>query len=287
MNTVTGQLAWAEGRRILRNPVLWVSLLAVAEWFRRADLPSAAEDRLFLLVGYGLLLPGFVMVIATVFAVLRGRLEHAEPLLGTLAVGPDRRSIGHVWSTLAGGAVAMLVIAAIAIALPARDPLGVWVNDGQPVIVPRPNLAQMLQGPLALVAVLVFVIALVRWVPTWLVIVPLAFLLMIQGTFLGVFHGVSTDGGRWLFPLNTGIVHSEWIGGCTETSPCYLVVSGFDPGTAWWHAGYLLALTVWLATLAVLRHRRDRVTWAWFAASLLAILVFASAQVLTADSYAG
>ena len=55
---------------------------------------TEGEDQLFLLVGYGLVLPGFVMVIAVVLATLRGRMEHTEELLGTLAVSPDRRSVG-------------------------------------------------------------------------------------------------------------------------------------------------------------------------------------------------
>jgi hypothetical protein len=287
MSTATGQLAWAEGRRILRNPAVWLSLVPSLLWLRSAHGAGRAEDRLLLLVGYGLLLPSFVMLVATVLAVLRGRLEQTEPLLESLAVGPDQRSVGHAWSALAGGAIGLLLIAAIAITLPARDPLGVWSNDGTPVVVPRPNVAQLLQGPLSIVVLLVMVIALVRWIPTWLVIAPLAFAFMVQGLFLGVFHGVATDAGRWLFPLNTGVVHGEWIGCSPEDPYCRLPVSGFDQDTAWWHAGYLVALSIWLATIAVLRHRRDRATWIWFGASLALVSGFAAGQFATADVYAG
>jgi hypothetical protein len=270
---------------MLRSPAISLSLVLPLLWLRSANRAGGAENRLFLLVGYGLLLPGFVMVVTTVLAVLRGRLEHTEPLLGTLAVGPDRRSIGHAWSALAGGAIGLLVIAAIAVALPARHPLGVWSQDGTPIVVPRPNVAQLLQGPLSVVTLLVFAVALVRWVPTWLVFAPLAYALMVQGLFFGVFHGTPTDGGRWLFPLSTGVVHGEWVGCGPEDANCSLPVSGFDPNTAWWHAAYLVALCIWLATIAVLRHRRDRVTWIWFAASLLAVSAFAAAQIASADVY--
>ena len=75
MTTVAGQLAWAEGRRLLRNPAVWLSLIPVAMWFRATNRTGDAEGALFLLAGYGLLLPGFVMLIATVLAVLRGRME--------------------------------------------------------------------------------------------------------------------------------------------------------------------------------------------------------------------
>jgi hypothetical protein len=42
---------------------------------------------------------------------------------------------------------------------------------------------------------------------------------------------------------------------------------------------------VWLASVAVLRHRRDRATWTWFVASLAAVVLFAAAQFATADVY--
>jgi hypothetical protein len=285
VNTAVGQLAWAEGRRLVRNPVLWLSFLFLVQWVGVARRPSEAENGLILLVGYGLVIPGLVMVVATVFAVLRARLEHTEPLLSTLVVGPDRRSIGHAFASLAGGAIGVLCMLALVLTIGRRDPLGVWLNETQPVTVPRPNVAQLLQGPLAIVVLLVFVVALVRWVPTWLVIVPITFAMLIQATFLGAFHSVATDGGRWLIPLNTGVVHSEWKGECLDDSPCFIDITGFDGRTAWWHLGYLASLAVWLATTAVLRHRRDRVAWAWFAGSLVAVVAFAAVQFAIADVY--
>jgi hypothetical protein len=287
VSTPTGQLAWAEGRRLVRNPVLWVSFLLLVPWVRVSRRSSEAENGLILLVGYGLIIPGLVMVVATVFAVLRARMEHTEPLLSTLAVGPDRRSIGHAVAALAGGAVGLLLMAVLVLTIGRRDPLGVWESERRPITVPRPNVAQLLQGPFAIVMLLVFVVALVRWVPTWLVIVPITFAMLIQATFLGAFHSVPTDGGRWLIPLNTGVVHSEWKGTCLDDSPCYIDVSGFDGRTAWWHLGYLASLAVWLGTVAVLRHRRDRVTWTWFAGSLVAVIAFVAVQIATADVYSG
>ena len=195
MTTATSQLAWAEGRRLIRNPVLWMSMLLLVPWVRSADGTTGAENGLILLVGFGLIIPSLVMAVVTVFAVLRPRLEHTEPLLATLAVGQDRRSIGHSLSTLAGGAVAALVMGrARSRSAPAHDPLGVWPNEGHAVTVPRPNLAQMLQGPLSVVVLLVFVVALVRWIPSWLVIIPVTFAVFIKATFLGAFHSVATDG---------------------------------------------------------------------------------------------
>ncbi|HUF98476.1 MAG TPA: hypothetical protein VMM60_10135, partial [Ilumatobacter sp.] len=239
-------LARNEGERLARNPAIWVSLVPTALWVRSDRRVGQAEDQLFLLVGYGLLLPGFVMVVAVVLATLRSRLERSDELLNTLAVGPDRRSIGHVASTIFCGAIGLVATIAIYLALsPSRD-LGAWDPGTRRIVtIPRPNVAQLLQGPAAVVAVAAFVIACVRWVPTWLVLLPLGFLLMVQGLFAGFYHGLTTDGVRWLYPLNTGVVNGEWSGCTPDGFECSLAVSGFDTTTPWWHLGYLSALVVW------------------------------------------
>lgn len=280
-------LGRTEGARLLRNPAIWLSFVLTALWVRADRQDTEGQDQLFLLVGYGLVIPGFVMVVAVVLATLRGRMEHAEELLGTLAVSPDRRSVGHVLSTVACAAIGLLAMVATYIALSPSNPLGMWVADDRaPVVaVPRPSIAQMLQGPLAIIAVGAFVIACVRWIPTWLVVVPLAFMVFVQGLFFGVFHGVPTSGERWLFPLSTGVVNGEWVGGCEPDGPCNLPVSGFDATTPWWHLGYLAALTVWCTTIAVLRHRRDRVAWLWFGVALSVLMLFVVAQFVVADVF--
>ena len=75
----------------------------------------------------------------------------------------------------------------------------------------------------------VFVVALVRWVPTWLVMVPVAFLAFVQAVFLGAFHSVAT---RW--PLAVAAQHGsgarEWKGGFSTTL-LHPAVSGFDGRT--------------------------------------------------------
>ena len=52
-----------------------------------------------------------------------------------------------------------------------------------------------------------------------------------------------------------------------------------------WHASYLVALAVFLVIVAVLRHRRDRLTWTVFALSLGALLMFAVAQVIVYERF--
>lgn len=287
MSSPTVALAIAEGRRFVRNPMIWVSLVPTGLWLRVAVRDSYGEDRLFLLVGYGLGISGFVMVAAAVLATLRGRMERTDELLDTLAVGPDRRSLGHLGSTLALGAIGVIVTIAIGVVLRPAESLGTWdpSDTGVAVGIPRPNLAQLLQGPLALVAVATLAIAVVRWVPTWLVLVPLLFALMVQMLFMGVYHGVPADGGRWLFPLASGIVNGSWSGCGDGETGCVLAVSGYDRVAPWWHAGYLVAVTCWFGSVAVLRHRRDRRTWAWFVVSLAALMGIGLVQVLTATEF--
>jgi len=286
VNTPVLNLAVAEGRRFVRNPLFWLASLTIVYFVRNAANATEAEASWFVLTGFSLLLPGFILVMAMVLAVLRGRYSHTEELLGTCAVGPDRRSIAHSVSALWCAALGAIAIAIAVVVLREGSNLGrwsPWFED--PITMPFPNLALLLQGPMALLAVLAFIVALVRWVPTWLVIVPMAFLLLVQASFAGLFHGIPADGARWLYPLNSGIVNGEWVGGCTPTSPCELEVAGFDMGTAWWHLAYLASLTVFCTVVAVLRHRRDRSAWIAFAVSAVFVMATAAAQVLTATTY--
>lgn len=279
-------LGRAEAERLMRNPAIWLSFGVTVLLVRSARRVGQAENQLFLLVGYGLMLPGFVMVTAVLLATLRSRLEHSDELLSTLAVGPDRRSIGHVAATFVCGAIGLVATGAIYVALSPSPMLGTWeAGESLVVNVPRPNIAQLLQGPMALMTVAAFVIAIVRWIPTWLVLLPLGFLVMVQGLFFGFFHGTPTSGVRWMSPLNTGVVHGAWQG-CAEVDlKCDLPVSGFDTTTPWWHLGYLAALVALFTAIAVLRHRRDRRAWLVFAGTLLIAVVCVAAQFVTADEF--
>ena len=289
MSTATFQLARAEAARLARNPLVWVSVVPAAFWVRSARTASEAEGQMFLLIGFGLLFPCLMLMVAMVLSVLRGRLEHTEELLASLAVGHDRRSIGHAMSAVGGGVVAVVVTIAFVVALPFDDPLGRWTPYlAEEITIPRPNVAQILQGPLAVIAMLVFVVALVRWVPSWLVLLPLTFLLLlVQGLWVGIWHGGRADGTRWVFPLNSGVVNGEWVGCAPESAVCDLPVSGFDTTTPWWHAAYLLALCPLFGSIAVLRHRRDRVTWIWFATAAAVVAGLVVVQIVVAKEYTG
>ncbi len=276
-------LARVEGTRLLRNPLVWLAVIPSALWVSEAKAGldrREAEDLVYLLNGYALLLPGFAAVVVTTLAVLRSRVAHADDLLDTLPVGRAQRSVAHGWSTAASALYGVIIIAAAYLFLWPSSAPGFFSDDSAPSIleVSRPNVAQMLQGPIALAAVAAGVVALVRWVPTWLVAVPLFFLLFIQGLWFGIFNGESTSWFTWLWPLSTGVVQDGWIGGCGEGEACQMLLTGFDRTTPWWHLGYLLALGVWFVTIAVLRHRRDRAVWTAFAVSLAATIGFVLIQ---------
>lgn len=275
------QLARVEGWRLLRNPVVWLGLAPTVMLV--TDDPSTDPNdvftgRYYALIGYGLLLPGFVVVVMTILAVLRSRSTGADGLLATMPVGADRRSIGHGYSVLAAAMFAGLATAVIYLYFrPGSPMLDVRFGTTPNLLpLPRPNVAQLLQGPFAIAAVCAGVVALVRWVPTWLVAVPLFFLLFVQGLYFGIFDSASTSAFTWLWPMSTGAVHRGWTG--CDTDNCLLRLAGYDQVTPWWHLAYLVALGAWFVTIAVLRHRRDRAAWTAFAVALATVVLFAAVQ---------
>ena len=276
-------IARVEGTRLLRNPFVWLAVVPSAMWAsdtKRALDDGEAEDVVHVLTGYLLLLPGFATIVVVVLAVLRSRSAHADDLLDTLPVGRAQRSVAHGWSTAANALFGALIMAAAFVYLWPSSTLGPFAEDATlPWLeAPRPNVAQLLQGPIALAAVTAGVVALVRWVPTWLVLVPLPFLLMLQGLWFGMFNAATPSWFTWLWPLANGVVHDGYIGGCDEGGTCSLLLTGFDRTTPWWHIGYLLSLGTWFVTIAVLRNRRDRTAWTAFVVSLTTTVGFAIVQ---------
>ncbi len=295
MTTPVVPLARAEGERLVRNPALWSALALTGWWLAVAmrgepGIGSQPLSKYLLLLGYGFAVPGLVLFVAVVLAVLRGRMEHTEELLGTLAVGHDRRSMAHALANL-GPAVLTLLGAFVILAImrPGAS-LGsdFDLNGSGAVEIPRPNIAQLLQGPAAVLAFTTIAVALVRWIPTWLVIVPTPFLLMVQVAFFGLYLGTVTSAANWLGVgglLAHGVVNGEWVGCGEYDARCDLPISGFDRATPWWHLGYLVALAVLFATIAVLRHRRDARVWSVFGLALGATVSLAVVQIATFQSF--
>ena len=290
--SVEWSLARVETARLVRNPLLWLSLVATGLWLNGARGESigsgsgGGDGAYYLLVGYSLVLPGFALMTLAALSALRDRRTGADAVLSTTPIDAARRSVGFgatavlaAVGAMGGTAVEWLVLRPGAVVGRTDGTL----PNGQPM--PRPNIAQLLQGPLWICFAIALVVALVRWVPTWLVLVPLAFLTIVQGLFFGLWSGVPTSGVSWLWPLSTGTVHGEWLGCGTTDAFCDLPLAGFDRTTPWWHLGYLVALVGLMVSVAVIRDRRDRRAWVALALALAATVVFGVVQVAVYERY--
>jgi len=279
-------LARVEARRLLRNPLLWLSFVPLATWLRRAWRTDNAEDAYNLLVGYGIELPGTVAVALVVVASLRARRCGTGELLATTPVEADRSTAAHALSLLpiAGLAVVWLVVELVVLRPSAslgrtRDTIPPFVE------IPRPTAAQMAQGPLAVVAVGCFALAVARWIPTWLTVPALAVGALVQLTALGLWSSSPVGIGAWLSPLSRGWVNGTWLGCANGDAVCHLRLAGFDRTTPWWHAGYLFALACLCTLVAVARHRRDRVVVAGLGVAAVGVAALAVAQAVVLERY--
>jgi hypothetical protein len=273
------QLARLEGRRLLAQPLAWLSFIPFVLWARAIDTLHNPEDVHFLLVGYGLVFPGFVLFALVVLGVLRSRSAGSDEILDVLPVGRDRRSVAHGLSALAAGLAGALAVGAGYLAL-RPEPLVGSMKDVLPVgiEVPRPGLAQLLQGPLALIVWCALGVALARWLPSPLVVLALVVPAAAQFTLAGVWNGAPVSVVNWLLPLANGMVAGEWVGCGTDDVRCDLQLQGFDRVTPWWHLGYLVALVVVFVAVAVLRDRRDRTVWLTLAGAVAAAVAFGVVQ---------
>lgn len=269
------QLARVEGTRLLRNPVVWLAA-ALAGVMARAD---RANELHFVLVGYAVLPAGLVLLIASAFAVRRDRSSGTTELMSTTPTDEPTRTVGFGLAGIAGGGLTLAVTAVVWL-FRARDAtLGPAEETiPQDVMVPRPNLAQFLQGPFCVVMLCALGVLLGRLLPSWLVVVALIIPAMVQFLFLGLWNGVGTSAGNWWFPLSSGWVTGEWIGCTNESVLCILPVRGFDRTTPWWHLPYLVALAALFLTLAMCRDRRDRSTVVAGIVAAGAVVGFAAVQ---------
>jgi hypothetical protein len=271
------QLARVEATRLVKNPVVWLAIAVMGVVVQRVDEASGVH---FLLVGYGVLLPGFVLLIACAAAARRDRTSGATELMATMSTGEPARLAGFGLAGAAAGGGLALAVTAVVWLLRARDSTLGTTSDTMPpnVMVPRPNAAQFLQGPLAVVVLCALGVLLGRLLPSWLVVIALLLPAMIQLLWLGMWSGVATNETNWWFPLSSGWVTGEWIGCRTGDPMCDLPLQGFDRVTPWWHLPYLAAIAVLLVITAVLLSRRNRNSvLAWLGAATT-VVAFAAIQ---------
>lgn len=286
MTRVERSLARVEGVRLLRNPVLWLAFVPLGVWLRSARTTDRGEDAFNLLVGFGVVVPGTVSAVLVALAAMRSRRCGADELLGAVPVGPERRTIAHAMSLLAAaGAVVVWVVVELVVLRPGTM-LGRTSNTiPVGVEIPRPNIAQLLQGPAALLAIGCLAVAVARWVPTWAVLPVFGAGAVLQLTWFGTWSGTAVGWPSWLWPLARGWVNGSWVGCSSASTICSVYVSGFDRVTPWWHLGYLLALAVLFAVVGAARDRRDRRVVTAIAAAALVVAFFAAAQFVVFERY--
>ena len=277
------QLARVEASRLLRNPVLWVALAVVGWVTHQTDDAEAVHE---LLVGYALLVPAFVLMVATAVATRRDRSSGTTELTSTLPIDGARRTVGHGVVAAAAGALGVAATAAIWLYHAPGAVLGSTTGTIPLAIeVPRPNIAQFLQGPLVMVVFCALGVLLATWLPAWFAVVAMFLPATLQLLIFGIWHGTATTAQTWWWPMSTGWVVDGWLGACTEESPCDLAIRGFDTTTPWWHLAYLAALAVLLVSGAMLRHRRDGVAWSAFAVAVTVVATLAAAQAVVFERY--
>jgi chromate transport protein ChrA len=181
------QLGRVEGWRIVCHPVLW---LAIGTLVMYTVMVGSATEEHFLLTGYGLVLPAFVAMVLMAMAVRRSRTQGADELFDVLPIDQARRSVGHGLAASVVGLLAVVLTAAVwAGRWPSRY-LGLTEETRPDLLaIPRPDLAQALQGPMAVVVFCALGVALGRWIPSWLIavvlVVPMAMQFLAFGSWLG------------------------------------------------------------------------------------------------------
>jgi hypothetical protein len=272
-----------EAGRVVRNPLLWVSMVPAIAWAVLAEGPA---DEHFLLTGYGLAIGWFASMTIAAAAVRRTRRALVSETLDSLPDGADVRTLGVGFGAFGAVAVGFVVTCVVWVVRAPAEVLGTSVDSiprGLPI--PRPTVAQFVQGPLVLLVFASLGVLIGRWIPSWLLLPFLFVPVLLQFLWFGVWNSEGTPWYRWLLPVATGWVSGEWIGACdNSTAACDLQVSGFDRITPWWHAGYLVALAALLVSIAVALDG-SRAARRWVVMTAAATLALGAVQVLTYERW--
>lgn len=242
-----------EGRRLLRHPAYVAGLaLSAAMLLLVNDIVGNQGDIPYVVVtSLGLYPVAAGTFLASFTACLRSRRHATDELYDTGPSSPRVRTGGHLVAVLwgAGGATVLIAVAALFHAL--WDGVLVHTTTGvRPVV---PTVLELSNGPAYTIVLGALAVAVARWVPSLLAL-PLA-------AFALLFHFVTGSWGiggdvRWFLPMVNHERAASWVQ--LSSGSGYSIVEGFDvPGLSW-HVGYLSALAVLLAVLALLRHGAER-----------------------------
>jgi hypothetical protein len=278
------RLGVIEGGRVVRNPLLWLSMVPAVLWAAWADTPV---DEHFLLSGYGLVLGWFAVMAITALAVRRSRGGAVGEALDPLPGGPGARTLGVGFGEIGAGLAGLVLTIVVWVMRAPGAVLGNTTDTiprGLPV--PRPNLAQFAQGPLVLVVFASVGLLIGRWVPGWLLVPALFVPVVFQFLWFGVWNSQGTPWFMWLLPMATGWVAHSWVGDCSggAGSACDLELSGFDRVTPWWHMPYLVALAALLVSIAVALDG-ERAARRWVVVTAIVTVALGVVQVLTYERW--
>lgn len=243
------QLAVAEGRRLVRHPVVLVGLalcltgLVVAA---RTTPEESGSLPVILLSGAGQWPLAVAALLAANLTAVRPRRYGTPELEDTTLTGPGTRTLGLLAATGALTLVAFALLAVAAVTFEAWN--GIPVRFAEGFASRHMHITEFLQGPLAVTTMAVLGVVLGRWVPTRL----LAPLLLLPG-LVGFLHTMwRFDAPAWRFaPI---MVHEQQLAWVQVTpSGGYSIIGGFAIGDLAWHLVYLAGVTVLLAVAAVAR----------------------------------
>jgi hypothetical protein len=247
-------LVRVEGIRLLRHPIFVGGAALSAALLFRASRGEPGTSY-FVLVFLGLVPLGAATLFVTNLAALRSRRHGTDDLYAALP-GPARaRTAALLLATVFTVPVSLALVAADYVYLDAGSGLELtWAHASA-----APSLAELAQGPVAVVVLGVLGVALARFVPSS-VVAPVAAVLVVAAEYaLGgsnwPFEGTQA---RWLLPFADASVSpagTYWpCWQSPEAMPC--AVERFATASAGWHLFYLAGSGVLFAALAVLRHAR-------------------------------
>ncbi len=249
-------LGRTEGGRLLRHPItMFGSALSLVAFLLNTWRWAPVLQSDDILTGMGVLPLAAATFLVVNLAVTRSRRHGTDELYGSMPVGAEARTLGHLLSIVyAVGLGAVLVLAMVVVRL-LEHPVG------------APSAIELLTGPAIVAVAGIIAVAAGRWWPQ-AASGPVLLVGLAGGQMLMQFQLTSGGSGtgkpvRWL---------ALWVPMAVSGQPARELVVRH----AGWHLAYLGGLGLVLAIVALLRHR-PRLRVAGILAPALALIILAAA----------
>ena len=244
-------LARTESRRLLRHPVflggVGLSVLFLATQ-TDTNTGSGVGQAYFNLMGWGVMPLALAAMLAINLAVTRKGRDRTGELNASLPMPEHARTTAWLLLTICGTAIGAGLTGAAYRYLGASDGLVVDYN-GRTAI---PSWYELAQGPLVVLVLGVLGVTLALWLPRLVVAFAVAFALLASEMLLVLFT-LSQSQLRWLLPFASSATFTRPNASFPAGIRADDGLAGFDVATAGWHLLYLGALTILLATSALLK----------------------------------